>query len=229
MGLPPFLYYIYILTFISRKWKNLLDIPVEKLGGRDLNEIQEEDLKAQATRRKVLESRFKTATLDPIEVESSPIQESEQTITSLTETVASLGIGETITVTTESSNPTKKTDENTQTSTDTEDPKEDEKEEDKDKDDQEKSDNKKEEYTLETLNVSIRPSTSRGRSRSRHHGHSLSLSRSRSHTCCHCHHTHQSPSPPPPSKDVESSPVHEDVHCSGCKVYSFPPSLLRYI
>ena len=102
----------------------MLDIPVEKLGGRDLNEIQEEDLKAQATRRKVLESRFKTATLDPIEVESSPIQESEQTITSLTETVASLGIGETITVTTESSNPTKKTDENTQTSTDTEGPKE---------------------------------------------------------------------------------------------------------
>ena len=86
MGLPPFLYYIciYILTFISRKSKNS-DVPVEKLGGRDLNE----DLKAQA-RRKVPESKLKTGMLDPIEVLSSPIQESERTITLLTETVASL-------------------------------------------------------------------------------------------------------------------------------------------
>ena len=60
------------------------DVPVEKLGGRDLNE----NLKAQA-RRKVPESKLKTGMLDPIEVLSSPIQESEWTITLLTETVGS--------------------------------------------------------------------------------------------------------------------------------------------
>lgn len=61
--------------FDERKWQNYLAIPLEALGGRDVNEIQRDDLAAESLRRKTLHAKF-TNTLDLI-VDSAPDVQSE--------------------------------------------------------------------------------------------------------------------------------------------------------
>lgn len=48
-------------NFDENKWANHIIIPVEKLGGRDLNEIYTRTIQAEALRRKTLEAKFGTA------------------------------------------------------------------------------------------------------------------------------------------------------------------------
>ncbi|KAI5120453.1 hypothetical protein M0805_008500 [Coniferiporia weirii] len=83
-------------NFDEKKWKNYLVVPVEALGGRDVNQVQTEDLEAEAHRRKTLQAKFspsssRTPTESSISSDSgssTPLPE----IVSVTTTMAALEI-----------------------------------------------------------------------------------------------------------------------------------------
>lgn len=57
---------------IDRKWHNFLALPLEELGPRDLHEIQTEELRSEAERRKTLQARFSsTSELPRVDSSSS--------------------------------------------------------------------------------------------------------------------------------------------------------------
>ncbi|KAI5120454.1 hypothetical protein M0805_008501 [Coniferiporia weirii] len=49
-------------NFDEKKWKNYLVVPVEKLGGRDINQVQTEDFEAEVYRRKMLQAKYSSST-----------------------------------------------------------------------------------------------------------------------------------------------------------------------
>lgn len=67
-------------SLACRKWQNYLTVPVERLGGRTVHNIQSKDIQAESQRRKTLQMRFSSAqvpTLSTIQSESTPAKESE--------------------------------------------------------------------------------------------------------------------------------------------------------
>lgn len=67
-------------SLACRKWQSYLTVPVERLGGRTVHDIQSRDIQAESQRRKTLQLRFSSAqvpTLSTIQSESTPARESE--------------------------------------------------------------------------------------------------------------------------------------------------------
>lgn len=58
----------------SRKWQNHIAVPLEALGGRDIHQIQTEDIQKESDRRRLLQEKFATYP----DLSATPVMEDDQ-------------------------------------------------------------------------------------------------------------------------------------------------------